>query len=463
MDAYREEYENYEPELKVWPYITLGLLVPSVPFITNILFYNNGLVGSFNLIYSIVFCVVLATAYFVTANVIRTARGSWVYAILSSILFLLNLVLWSYYKLKGVDGYPLSRPFLVANIPAFTLLVAYSFYAKRSRLPAWGTSALLTFFYGVGTALYVYFLSDVGEVQRIIYVVYASLVAVLSLFMFFVTKRSEAAPWYINIVLILLVFASIAASPGFTESLSSPSSTVIYIFKSIAINYNLWFFISICFVFAGLGMKSCFKTLNQDEEDLDELVTRVNSRVIEKSEEKDRDYPEDDENSFNTPVRKYSYPPENDRFANFSKRREEDEYEDEPRYRERPQRERRPEYRDERERRRDYRDYPEDRYDEEDDYRPRRSRPQREYDEYDEYDDYYDRAPRRSRDRDDYYRDDEYRPRREREERYTDRRPMIEDGIKDDYRRSKRYSNERDKWLELLSTGGEDNDYDDRR
>lgn len=459
MDAYQEEYENYEPELKVWPYITLGLLVPAVPFITNILFYKNGLIAGFNLIYSIVFCAVLATAYFVTANVIRTARGSWVYALLGALMAVLQLVMWSYYKIKGVQGYPLSRPFLIALVPAFALLMAYAFYARRSRLPAWGTSSILTFLFSLGSGLYIYFLSLDESIDRIVHLLYISQLALLSLFMFFVTKRSETSPWYINIVLVGLVFTSIAVSPGFTSVVSSPSEVVLFIFKSIAINYDLWFYISLCFVFAGLGMKSCFKTLKiEEDEDLDQLVTRVNSRV---DEQRNSDVPPAVEHDY-IPPKRYSYPPETDRFSSFGssdgRQDKEDEhgYEDDGYYRPRT------DYRD--------RDYPgkrreyRDRDDYYGDYRPRRTRPIREqYDEYDDYDDYYDRPPRARRERDDYYREDDYYvPRRDRSVERRERRVLLEEDERDDYRRSKRYSNERDKWLDLLSTSAED-DYDDRR
>ncbi len=264
MDAYREEYENYEPDLKVWPFILLGFLVPLVPFVCNILLANIGVGIGYNLLLCIFDYLIIAAAFFVTAHVVRTSHKSWILALEGGIYFLIQLGFWSFYKLDGVVGYPLGLPFVIAIIPSFLLLLAYAFYAKRSRLPAWGTCSLLSMFLGILFFVYIYLTSTPIDVIAITYLIFSALLVVLSLLTMFVTKRSEVAPWYINIILVLFVFTSLFISPSFPDVLAGEiniGTISTYLLQSIATNYVLWLLISLCFIYAGLAMKSCFKSV----------------------------------------------------------------------------------------------------------------------------------------------------------------------------------------------------------
>lgn len=447
MDAYREEYEKYEPELRIWPYVLLGFIVPLVPFGCNIILFKEGYLAEYNFLYELLNYVIISSSYFITANVIRTSKGSWALSLNGCFYFVTQLVFWTFYKIKGVEPYPLHLPFLVAIVPAFIFLLSYAFFAKRSRLAAWGTSTLLSMVSALSMFAY-FFLSKSTEIERTFYLVYISLLFALSLFTFFVTKRSEAAPWYINIVLILFVFASITVTPGFSSSLVSGHDAILFIFKTLGTSYLMWLMISFCFFYAGLGMKSCFKTLNK-EEDLDELVTRVNNSVMP-----------DERPNYDNSSRQYSFPPATNRFVDEEEEEkpvkkpsvEEDFLDDRDRrrpsdnYRQRDRRER-------------YCPEDDDYYD---DYRPSR---ERDYYPRNRRDDYYDdrsyREEERYRRQRDYYDD---RPSRYEDERYS--RPRQERLDKrDDYYlprddRRRRHSSE-DKWYDLLR-GGLDDSYDSR-
>lgn len=462
MDAYREEYENYEPELKVWPFILLGFLVPMVPFICNILLYREGITTSYNFLWNLFNYVLIATSYFVTANVVRTSRGSWLLAIIGGLYFVLVLCFWGYYKLKGIVGYPLGVPFVIAEIPSFLYVLSYSFFAKRSRLPAWGTSTLVSLLIGIIFCLYLFFSNQLDSANDVIYFIYSSCFVLLALFTLFVTKRSEAAPWYIDIILVFLVFISIVASPGF--AINDPvDSIVIFILKTIATSYSVWIMVSLCFIYAGLGMKSCFKNLNKREDDgIEELIVKQSTPGYAPRPSYQ------DESSRYQNNSNYAFPsPDIDRFSKRDKyERRFDDYDDFDRSSYSKTTERYSENRDR---------YPDDRrtsprYHDDRKYYDDRYQNRREYsDRYeDEYDEYIERRPEPPRRRDsrpyeeDRYYDDSYerRPIREREERPLLDRDNKRSYNNDSYRNSKPSSD--DKWYDLLRGGIDQDEYESR-
>lgn len=453
MNAYDEEYDRYEPDLKVWPFILLGFLVPLVPFICNIMLENAGIMKGSGLFYGILNYIVIAVAFFTAAGVVRTAKGSWVLALDGLIYFLIEMSFWAYYK---INGFALAQvPFVIAIIPSFILLLSYAFFAKRSKLPAWGTSTIISLIFAAIFSAYIYMEFGIDSYQGILYFVFSLLLALLALFTFFVTKRSETTPFYINIVLIAFIVLSFFIEPSFNDIISNGTNAgeiAIHILKMIATSYRFWLLVSICFIYAGLAMKSCFKTLKRDDD--------VPASVEPLQE-----------------VSRYTPP------ANFqpSKERERDDYGYNPQREERPYQERQS-YVDERayQERRETTGYPQDRYDNRyDSYQnpPVRERYDARYDDR-RYDDGYQNQPYDNRDRRDSYRYDDrpqyddrnrdyYEPPKD-SYRGRDDRPMLErderrQSYNNDQYRSQYRDNKEDKWYDLLRGGIDDDEYNHRQ
>lgn len=460
MDAYSEEYDRYEPELRVWPFILLGFLVPAVPFVCNILFSKAGINEGFGFLYGAIEYVFIMVSFFVVSYALKTSKGSWVLVLEGALFFLVKLSFWTYYKIKGVGTYPLGVPFCIAIIPSFVFLLAYAFYAKRSRLPAWGTSISLSLVYSLASSIYLYFENGLDSVVSIAYFILSLLLVLLSFLTFFVTKRSEVTPWYINIPLVLFVFSSLSTSPDFGTFSSSDLNVgviAIYILKTVATNYMLWFFISMCFIYAGLAMKSCFKTLNKIEP-IRNTVDDVNQKssnyaANEKDDEKYDSfsvypdgryaYPQWDQNRFskdrdgkypreriyNEPVRQRQYS-DDDRFYNRNGYPQRDDYE--------------AHYRKER--------YDMDSMTSRDiNARPNYARDSYYddrcyYQEDDGYRDYYDAGPSRDISR----------------QRLNSDREQRRSSFNDEYRSHHRRGEE-DKWYDLLRGGIDDSEYSHRR
>ena len=283
---------------------------------------------------------------------------------------------------------------------------------------------------------------------------YPSLLVVLSLSIFFVTRRTDSSPWFITFILFLLVLASFTLYPGFVGAIESKESIISYILKVFLFSSTLWYTLSFLFVFSALAGKSSYKK-SIVEEDVEEHTISPNS-------ENDNQYEERED--------RYTAPPEYSRFDRKDEKQEEKKVKDEPETKippnskkqadtppkddkwyefikggvneETQREERRDSYyssrenerRDNRDRDRDdyyYRDRDYDRRN--DDYRPRSDRYR--YDDRDRDRDYY--SPRRRDDDRDYY------PRR-----YDDRSNY-------DDRDNRRYSDDRDRPYY-------DDDYDER-
>ena len=372
-------YEDFEPEMRIWPYWALGLLIPLVPLCLS---FSLSLSFSWQTISK----YVISTLPLVfTAFIMKDGEKSWLLPLSGALYASLTLLLWVDSSLEGALSYPLGIPLAFAISPSILSLAAFSFFLKRKR-GKWILPFLLSII--LSSLLFVLSIYS-GDGGIMIYRgIYPLLLVLLSLSVAFVTRRSDSTPWFVFLLLILLLLSSSLFHSGIMAVLEGEAiegagfvSSVLGVFVH---DTEFWYTLTFLFVFAGLSGKSSYRTVLEDIPEKEEK---------EETEETFRVTTERPENM------KYTYPPSSSRFSGKSEeiKREEPVQEEPPR----------PRYEDEprqsapqddkwydfisggvREERRDNRSR--DTY--RDDNRRRR----------DDYDDYY----RDSR-RDQYYRDDE--------------------------------------------------------
>ena len=431
-ERYIEDYEDFEPEMRTWPFVLLSFLLPLVPLLLTI-FLGEG----FSLLLVLEYVIVLMPL-FCTALCIRDGERSWTFIVSSALYLAYVLLEWAVAKKGGKSGYPLSIPFILALTPGTLPLAAYTFFSKRKR-SNWIGWALVAFLFSLASAFVTW-----NESASTLWIIYPCVMVLLSLMLFFVTRRTESTPWYVKVPLILLVLSSFTLYPGFCDVIltGTLNDKINSALRCFMYSFPFWYTLSFLFVFSGLAGKSSYRKALVDDgaedtgtagnyDDMSEtvVVPPVSDSVPRQSS--------------------YTNPPEYSRFDSSSPRREEvreEKTEDTP---SRAASTREPQKGDDKwydfieggvrsddrdtrrdtgsdERRRDGYDYPERRYDERDRdyYRDDRERRDR-YDDRDRY--YRDDRERRDRydDRDRYYRDDR---------RYDDRDR--------DYRRSLRYDDD---------------------
>lgn len=439
-ERFVEEYEDFEPEMRIWPFALLSFLLPLIPFCLKIVLQNG--LNAFNIA---IYCVSVLPLLF-AAICLKDGEKAWLLLLSSALYLIVMLLVWINARLKGEVS---SVPFYLDVAPAFLSLLSFAFFNKRRRM-AWLGWTLLSLLF---SSLFV-FLAYKEKNSFSLYLLYPSLLVVLSLSIFFVTRRTDSSPWFITLILFLLVLASFTLYPGFVGAIESKESIISYILKVFLFSSTLWYTLSFLFVFSALAGKSSYKK-SIVEEDVEEHTISPNS-------ENDNQYEERED--------RYTAPPEYSRFDRKDEKQEEKKVKDEPETKippnskkqadtppkddkwyefikggvneETQREERRDSYyssrenerRDNRDRDRDdyyYRDRDYDRRN--DDYRPRSDRYR--YDDRDRDRDYY--SPRRRDDDRDYY------PRR-----YDDRSNY-------DDRDNRRYSDDRDRPYY-------DDDYDER-
>ena len=372
-------YEDFEPEMRIWPYWALGLLIPLVPLCLSFSI-------SFSFSWQAISKYVISTLPLIfTAFIMKDGEKSWLLPLSGALYASLTLLLWVDSSLEGALSYPLGIPLAFAISPSILSLAAFSFFLKRKR-GKW----ILPFLLSIILSSFLVALSMYSGEERIMIYrgIYPLLLVLLSLSVAFVTRRSDSTPWFVFLLLILLLLSSSLFHSGIMAVLEGEAiegasfvSSVLGVFVH---DTEFWYTLTFLFVFAGLSGKSSYRTVVEDIPEKEEK---------EETEETFRVMTERPDNM------KYTYPPSSSRFSGKSEeiKREEPVQEEPPR----------PRYEDEprqsapqddkwydfisggvREERRDNRSR--DTY--RDDNRRRR----------DDYDDYY----RDSR-RDQYYRDDE--------------------------------------------------------
>ena len=378
-------YEDFEPEMRIWPYWALGLLIPLVPLCLSFSI-------SFSFSWQAISKYVISTLPLIfTAFIMKDGKKSWLLPLSGALYASLTLILWVDSSLEGALGYPLGIPLAFAISPSILSLAAFSFFLKRKR-GKWILPVLLSFL--LASSLVVLSMYAGEEGIMIYRGIYPLLLVLLSISVLFVTRRSDSTPWFVFLLLLLLLISSslfhsgiMSIAEGEVIEGASFVSSVLGVFVH---DTELWYALTFLFFFFLLYGQSSYRTVLEDIPEKEEK---------EETEETFRVTTERPENM------KYTYPPSSSRFSGKSEeiKREEPVQEEPPR----------PRYEDEprqsapqddkwyefisggvREERRDNRSR--DTY--RDDNRRRR----------DDYDDYY----RDSR-RDQYYRDDEITRRRD--------------------------------------------------
>lgn len=426
-ERYIEDYEDFEPEMRIWPFAILSFLLPLIPFCAKVILSEN--LSFFTVLTYLVSVLPLLFA----SITIKDGEKAWLLLLSSALYMLLILLEWVNVKLQNGEQ---SSPFYILLSPSILPIIAYAFFNKRRRMP-WLGWMLIGFFFSslVGLVSYI----SRGELS--FEMVYPGLIVLLSLSIIAVTRRTDSTPWFISILLFLTVIASFLSYQSFSLSFESLTFGTIVesSLRSFLYSNSFWYNISFLFVFSALAGKSSYKKalIEEDEEERisvketpsqscpekdDRYTSAPPFSRFEKKEEREERNEKREKEEYE--ARQYSYSninsqkqddygqKNNDKWYEFIKNGVEDRKED------RGRRENRS---------RDYYDS----YDREND---RRMRDERYYNRsrYDERrdDDYY---PDRRRERDDdYY----YPPRDKREGRDSDYDRYID---RDDYRERERY------------------------
>ena len=430
-ERYIEDYEDFEPEMRTWPFVLLSFLLPLVPLLLTVLLGEG-----FSILLVLEYLIVLIPL-FCTALCIRDGERAWTLIVSAALCFAFVLLEWVLEKKGGKSGYPLSVPFMLALTPGVLPLAAYTFFSKRKR-SNWIGWALVVFLFSLASVFVTW-----NETSLVMWTVYPGAMVLLALMLFFVTRRTESTPWYITLPLVLLVLSSFTLYPGFCDVLikGTLDEKVDSILHCFMYSFTFWYTLSFLFVFSGLAGKSSYrKTLVDDGEEDDAVAGNYDDMTPSAPAPAAMDSSSRQSN--------YTNPPEYSRFDSSSPRREETREEKKEEAVVRSDSMREPQARDDKwydfieggvksddrdsrrdtrydDRRRDERDYPERRYDERDR-------------------DYYDDRDRRDRyeDRERYYRDD-----RDRRDRYEDRERYYRDDRRyeereRDYRRDRRYDDD---------------------
>ena len=432
-------YEDFEPEMRIWPYWALGLLIPLVPLCLSFSI-------SFSFSWQAISKYVISTLPLIfTAFIMKDGEKSWLLPLSGALYASLTLLLWVDSSLEGALSYPLGIPLAFAISPSILSLAAFSFFLKRKR-GKWILPFLLSII--LSSLLFVLSIYS-GDGGIMIYRgIYPLLLVLLSLSVAFVTRRSDSTPWFVFLLLILLLLSSSLFHSGIMAVLEGEaiegSSFVSSVLGVFVHDTEFWYTLTFLFVFAGLSGKSSYRTVLEDIPEKEEK---------EETEETFRVTTERPENM------KYTYPPSSSRFSGKSEeiKREEPVQEEPPR----------PRYEDEprqsapqddkwydfisggvREERRDNRSR--------DTYRDDNRRRRDDYDYYyrDSRRDQYYRDDERIRRRDDGYYRDGYRDIMDDDRRYVDERRYRDDrGYRDrdeyprrddrDYRRDDDYYRDR--------------------
>ncbi|MBQ0072066.1 MAG: hypothetical protein KBS81_09500, partial [Spirochaetales bacterium] len=197
-----DDYEDFEPEVMIWPYVALAFLLQAVPVLLSIalggIFFLPLVLRAFYGLLPLLF----------TASIMREGERPWRLAIGGALYVLLELLLWVVFSLKDVEGYALGTPFGLLLSPSILSLAAYVFFLKRRR-GNWIGTVLVSYILGIVYLFMILRYSDGG-----IYLVYPVLLLILTTFNLFVTRRTEGTPWFIALVLALLTVASAIFHPA---------------------------------------------------------------------------------------------------------------------------------------------------------------------------------------------------------------------------------------------------------
>lgn len=255
-ETYIEDYEDFEPEMRTWPFLLLSLLIPLIPLVLNILL-GDGFSPFLVLDY-----VTALLPLFCTALCIRDGERAWMLIVSSALYWAGILVEWASTKLGGETGYPLGIPFILALTPGLLPLAAYAFFSKRRR-SNWIGWAFVTFMFSLLSLFITWRESGV-----VVWIIYPSLMVLLSLMLFFVTRRTESTPWYVTLPLVLLVLSSFTLYPSFNDAFpgGTINEMISVAFRCFLYSFPFWYTLSFLFVFSGLAGKSSYRKALVDDD-----------------------------------------------------------------------------------------------------------------------------------------------------------------------------------------------------
>ncbi len=255
-ETYIEDYEDFEPEMRTWPFLLLSFLIPLIPLVLNILLgsgFTPFLVPDYVTAFLPLFCTALS---------IRDGERAWTLIVSSALYWAVVLIEWALTKLGGETGYPLGIPFILALTPGLLPLTSYAFFAKRRR-SNWAGWAFVSSAFSLLSIFFIW-----RETEEIVWIIYPSLMAILSLMLFFVTRRTESTPWYITLPLVLLVLSSFTLYPPFRDSFFSGTfnEKVNVTLRCFLYSFPFWYTLSFLFVFSGLAGKSSYRKALVDDD-----------------------------------------------------------------------------------------------------------------------------------------------------------------------------------------------------
>ena len=118
-ERYVQDYEDFEPEMRTWPFLLLSILLPLIPFVLTVV-----LGGGFTV--PLVFSYLVAVLpLFSTALSIKDGERSWTLLVSGIVYCIYIVVSWAVKKAGGTEGYPLGIPFSVAVTPSLLPLIAF--------------------------------------------------------------------------------------------------------------------------------------------------------------------------------------------------------------------------------------------------------------------------------------------------------------------------------------------------
>ncbi|MGN1164019.1 MAG: hypothetical protein ACI4S4_04330, partial [Candidatus Ornithospirochaeta sp.] len=234
-------YEDFEPEIRIWPYIALGLLIPLVPLLLSF-----AVTSTFTWLDGAKYCVSVLPLLS-AAIAMKDGEKSWLLLFSGLFYGALVLLIWVNLSMEGKGAMPLGVPFAMAISPSLLSAAAYSFFQKRKR-GKWALPLVLAI---VATAFIAFFSSHAEGVFYPYRAVFPILLILLEISVFFVTRRTETTPIFLNILLILLLLSSSLFPSGILRVMENGGEGISIVSAILGIfvhDKEFWYVLSFFFV-----------------------------------------------------------------------------------------------------------------------------------------------------------------------------------------------------------------------